>query len=117
MEFSTSTIDKIVREKNHRIQEHLDALDIDKEDHKRLSDILDPDHSGTVGVLELVDGLKRLRGEPRRSDIVTVDLMVRALQEKVHEILDEVKAVKDLTRRAGKRHRKTSPPPVEEMKP
>merc|ERR1712050_708623 len=63
--------------------EALDNLDIDPGDHPYLADILDPDQSGSIGIIELVDGLKRLRGEPRRSDIVTVDLMVRSLQSKV----------------------------------
>lgn len=72
-------------------------LDVDSHDHRRLSDILDPDHSGTIGVLELIDGLNRLRGEPRRSDVVSIDLMVRSLQERVEEVLDRVNEVKMFT--------------------
>lgn len=62
------------------IVEALHDLDIDPGDHSYLSDILDPDNSGTVRVSEIVDGLRRLRGDPRRSDVVTIDLMVRSLQ-------------------------------------
>jgi len=67
----------------------LDALDIDKQDHERLSDILDPDNGGTFSIIELVDGLRRLRGEPRRSDIIKVDLMIRSTQVSVQKMATE----------------------------
>jgi len=89
VEFSRQVIENVLQE-DDIVKKALDALDIDPHDHGRLSDILDPDHSGTIGVLELVEGLRRLRGDPRRSDIVTVDLMVRSLQTKVDERSDEV---------------------------
>jgi len=71
----------------------LNDLDIDPGDHQYLSDILDPDNSGGVCVSELVDGLRRLRGDPRRSDIVTVDLMVRSMQRQVGAIDASVAAL------------------------
>merc|ERR1712113_1283932 len=46
--------------------------------------------SGTVAIHELVDGLRRLRGEPRRSDIVKVDLMVRSMQQDIKDIRERV---------------------------
>jgi hypothetical protein len=58
----------------------LSNLDIQEEDHEYLDDILDPDNGGSVTIVDLVDGLQRLRGDPRRSDIVTIDLMIRSLQ-------------------------------------
>jgi len=68
--------------------EVLDGLDVDPSDRDCLGDIIDADHSGTIGILEFVNGLQRLRGNnPRRSDVVSVDLMVRDLQEKVDELL------------------------------
>jgi len=89
VEFTREMVEHAV---NHdkNVQDALEALDIDQNDHSRLSDILDPDHSGSIGVLELVDGLRRLRGEPRRSDVVAVDLMVRSLQDKCEMVLEEV---------------------------
>jgi len=72
----------------------LNALDIVPEDRDYLSDILDPDNGGTINVIELVEGLRRLRGEPRRSDIVTVNLMLRSLQHdiaSVHELCEQSK--------------------------
>merc|ERR1712129_202871 len=84
-EFARDQFNTVVTQ-NEQARHALIELDIDPEDHKYLSDILDPDNSGTIGVLELVDGLQRLRGEPRRSDTIAIDLMVRSLQEKVDDI-------------------------------
>jgi len=77
-------MDEIVREP--AVRKVLIALDIDPDDHQYLSDILDPDNSGKIGIAELIDGLKRLRGGPRRSDIVSVDLMIRSLQQMVLDL-------------------------------
>eukprot|EP00928_Gymnodinium_smaydae_P002827 TRINITY_DN11030_c0_g1_i1.p1 TRINITY_DN11030_c0_g1~~TRINITY_DN11030_c0_g1_i1.p1 ORF type:complete len:696 (-),score=123.33 TRINITY_DN11030_c0_g1_i1:132-2219(-) len=41
----------------------LNSLDILPDDHKYLFDILDNDNTGSIKVTQLVDGLKRLRGE------------------------------------------------------
>merc|ERR1719149_598043 len=64
----------------------LEDLDINADDHDRLSSVLDPDNSGEVSTVELLEGLQKLRGDPRRSDIVTVDLMLRAVQRDVTAI-------------------------------
>jgi len=85
VEFPNEVVDKIVHN-DHRAKEALNKLDIDPIDHAFLADILDPQNDGNITVLELIDGLKRLRGEPRRSDIITIDLMVRSLQERIDEI-------------------------------
>lgn len=69
----------------------LDGLDINPDDHRYLADILDPDNGGSIGMVDLVDGLARLRGDPRRSDIVAVDLMVRSLQVEIGKIIDYTK--------------------------
>jgi hypothetical protein len=61
----------------------LEDLDINADDHDRLSTVLDPDNSGGISTVELLEGLQKLRGDPRRSDIVTVDLMLRAVQRDV----------------------------------
>jgi len=83
-----SVIDEVV--KDEAAIQALNDLDIDPEDHAYLSDILDPDNGGTIEICELVDGLRRLRGEPRRSDIVSVDLMIRALQKAVSEMQTKI---------------------------
>jgi len=61
-------------------------LEIDAADHKYLFDILDADNTGSITLIEFIDGLKRLRGTPRRSDIITIDLMAREIQEQIHQI-------------------------------
>lgn len=76
----------------------LDDLEIDPEDHEFLSDILDPDNSGSVGLFEFVDGLRRLRGVPRRSDIVAVDLMVRSIQKHLLDVEGMVRQFTDAVR-------------------
>lgn len=42
-----------------------------------------------------MDGLRRLRGEARRSDIVTVDLMARNIYGKVDRILERLDASRE----------------------
>eukprot|EP00928_Gymnodinium_smaydae_P074570 TRINITY_DN57600_c0_g1_i1.p1 TRINITY_DN57600_c0_g1~~TRINITY_DN57600_c0_g1_i1.p1 ORF type:complete len:589 (+),score=84.37 TRINITY_DN57600_c0_g1_i1:51-1817(+) len=93
-EFTREDVDRMI--KDDVAIAALDALDIDSDDHKHLSDILDPDNGGTIDVLEMVDGLDRLRGQPRRSDIVQIDMMVRALQSKTEEILHCVRAIMNM---------------------
>jgi len=88
IDFDRMVMEKLVR--CDAVKMSLNALDIDPADHKMLWDILDPDHSGRISMLELVNGLQRLRGVPRRSDTVTVQLMMRALQEQVDEIHERV---------------------------
>jgi len=84
-EFSKEVLHRIVRS-DPKAKEALNKLDIDPCDHAFLPDILDPQNDGFITVLELLDGVKRLRGEPRRSDIITVDLMVRSLQQRIDDI-------------------------------
>eukprot|EP00931_Biecheleriopsis_adriatica_P072739 TRINITY_DN47153_c0_g1_i1.p1 TRINITY_DN47153_c0_g1~~TRINITY_DN47153_c0_g1_i1.p1 ORF type:complete len:558 (-),score=116.26 TRINITY_DN47153_c0_g1_i1:119-1792(-) len=71
---------------DERARKALDELDINRDDHRYLSDILDPCNDGSLSVGEIVDGLERLRGDPRRSDIVAVDLMVRQLQTRLEQV-------------------------------
>jgi len=84
-EISRELFDEVI-ETDGNAQQALQELDIQRADHRYLSDILDPDNSSTIGVFELIDGLQRLRGDPRRSDIIAVDLMVRSIQLKVDDI-------------------------------
>merc|ERR1719362_519130 len=83
--FPRQVIDEVVHHDEQALHA-LTKLDIDPSDHNNLSDILDPGNTGSVSIVSLVDGLKRLRGEPRRSDIITVDLMIRSSQHKVDDI-------------------------------
>lgn len=75
----------------------LEALDITAEDREFLSEILDPDGNGTINVIEIVEGLGRLRGEPRRSDIVTVNLILRSLQRQMEDLLEGMREVSSVS--------------------
>eukprot|EP00929_Paragymnodinium_shiwhaense_P005549 TRINITY_DN10770_c0_g2_i5.p1 TRINITY_DN10770_c0_g2~~TRINITY_DN10770_c0_g2_i5.p1 ORF type:complete len:808 (+),score=151.15 TRINITY_DN10770_c0_g2_i5:82-2424(+) len=66
--------------------EALEDLDVDPEDHTHLADILDVEQSGNIAIIELLQGIKRLRGNPRRSDIVAIDLTCRAMQNTLKQI-------------------------------
>jgi len=86
MDVPRTVLDHVIAN-DKTVMQALFNLDIDQQDHKHLSDILDPDNSGSISILEFIDGLKRLRGDARRSDIITVDLMIRSLQERIGEML------------------------------
>merc|ERR1712187_290106 len=92
VEMNRSVVDELV--KIPECKKALDDLDIEHQDHRRLAEILDYDHSGTIDVFEFVNGLLRLRGQPRRSDIVSIDLMVRSLQTLAQQISEDVYAIK-----------------------
>jgi len=64
----------------------LDALDIDPEDQKHISQIADYNQAGSVSVVQLLNVLQRLRGIPRRSDIISVELVCQGILSYVLEI-------------------------------
>lgn len=66
-------------------QSVLRELDIADEDQFDLFDTLDVDGSGTVDINELLAGIAKLRGDPRRSDIVAVSLLLRSVQAELRE--------------------------------
>eukprot|EP00928_Gymnodinium_smaydae_P028869 TRINITY_DN21900_c0_g2_i1.p1 TRINITY_DN21900_c0_g2~~TRINITY_DN21900_c0_g2_i1.p1 ORF type:complete len:634 (-),score=84.28 TRINITY_DN21900_c0_g2_i1:23-1861(-) len=90
LEVPNSLIDELVSD--DIVRAALDALDLDPNDVEHLSEILDPDHGGTINVIELVRGVWCLRGEPRRSDIVSLNLMMRNVQLTLQEILTQLTA-------------------------
>jgi hypothetical protein len=69
----------------------LHDLEIDPSDHKYLFDIIDNDNTGGIFVTQISDGLERLRGDPRRSDIICVDLMVRSIQSQTDFLVHAAK--------------------------
>jgi len=85
---SNAVIDSVIESEVGR--NSLLDLDICQADHPYLTDILDSDNCGSIQVNEFIDGIRRLRGDPRRSDIVCVDLMVRAIQKSMGELLTKV---------------------------
>jgi len=59
-----------------------DNLDIPYEERLDLFEILDADCSGSLGLSEITSGLKKLRGPPRRSDVIGNGLTARAMQQR-----------------------------------
>jgi len=78
--------------KDPAVQKALTDLEIDEADHKYLFDILDNDNTGSITVTQLSDGVERLRGDPRRSDIICIDLMLRSIQEQTTFLTQASKA-------------------------
>jgi len=74
---------------DREVQRLMDELDIPP-DRAHLFDILDADGSGGIQVQELVQGLLKVRGEARRSDIIGSLLAVRAVQDMVRELHQDV---------------------------
>eukprot|EP00928_Gymnodinium_smaydae_P000381 TRINITY_DN10149_c0_g1_i3.p1 TRINITY_DN10149_c0_g1~~TRINITY_DN10149_c0_g1_i3.p1 ORF type:complete len:635 (-),score=101.53 TRINITY_DN10149_c0_g1_i3:285-2189(-) len=79
---------------HQQFQEVLRDLDVNEEDQLDLFETLDVDGGGTLDLVELVTGIKKLRGEARKSDIIGVSLVVRHLQG----ILREQKEQKEVQR-------------------
>jgi len=73
---------------DERVIGALNELDINSDDHPYLFDILDADNSQVMFVTEVIDGIARLRGEPRRSDTITIDLMVRSIQTQCNALVE-----------------------------
>jgi hypothetical protein len=90
MEITIDTFNRTLRS-DPRMTASLLALDIGEDDHQGLFDVLDSDNGGSLKFEELTSGIERLRGDPRRSDIIGVDLMLRSVQENVNQILAAVK--------------------------
>jgi len=99
LEVSAAKVDEVVQDPI--AMRALGDLDIDPEDNARLSELLDPDNGGTISIRDLVDGLRRLRGEPKRSDIVACDLMIRSTQLAVYDCLERLTQIYGLLKKPG----------------
>lgn len=64
---------------NSTFSDILQDLDICEEDSQCLFDTLDADVSGSLDMEELLVGIEKLRGDARRSDIVSVNLKINNL--------------------------------------
>lgn len=73
-----------------RFHNLLDSLDVPPEDRMNLFDTFDVDGGGTLDLHEFVLGISRLRGDARRSDVVSVGLIARSLQRELRDFQDAV---------------------------
>eukprot|EP00928_Gymnodinium_smaydae_P070631 TRINITY_DN54430_c0_g1_i1.p1 TRINITY_DN54430_c0_g1~~TRINITY_DN54430_c0_g1_i1.p1 ORF type:complete len:596 (+),score=92.65 TRINITY_DN54430_c0_g1_i1:65-1852(+) len=81
---------------DEEVQDVLEDLDIYRDDHDRLKDILDSSDDGWISIGDLMQGLQKLRGTPRRSDIIEVDLMVRYMQEDLLDLYRDCLALREV---------------------
>lgn len=70
----------------------LKDLDVCEEDRQHLFETLDADVSGTIDFEELLVGIEKLRGDARRSDIVSVNLKISTLVSHLQCEFESVKA-------------------------
>eukprot|EP00928_Gymnodinium_smaydae_P029546 TRINITY_DN22216_c0_g1_i1.p1 TRINITY_DN22216_c0_g1~~TRINITY_DN22216_c0_g1_i1.p1 ORF type:complete len:676 (-),score=131.29 TRINITY_DN22216_c0_g1_i1:134-2050(-) len=79
MTLAAEDFDRIIEDPD--IQSILEELDVPEDDRRALFDVLDADGGGQLEMEELIKGIIKLRGDPRRSDVVHVGLVLRSLQE------------------------------------
>eukprot|EP00928_Gymnodinium_smaydae_P006070 TRINITY_DN12113_c0_g1_i1.p1 TRINITY_DN12113_c0_g1~~TRINITY_DN12113_c0_g1_i1.p1 ORF type:complete len:570 (-),score=74.29 TRINITY_DN12113_c0_g1_i1:555-2264(-) len=65
------------------VQEILDALDVADDDQHNLFETLDADGGGTIDMEELCNGISKLRGDPCRSDIISINFKLQNVQEEL----------------------------------
>merc|ERR1712039_802583 len=80
---------------DHNFNEILRDLDVDEEDQFNLFETLDLDGNGFLDLNELFEGITKLRGDARRSDVITIQLMIRALHMELREFSKQVLHVLD----------------------
>eukprot|EP00435_Cladocopium_sp_Y103_P071219 s12_g37.t1 len=83
------------------VQSLMDDLDLPP-DRANLFEVIDADGSGTLKVSELVQGLLKVRGELKKSDVVATSLAIQSLQQLIVEMRGEVKlAQQQIMRKLG----------------
>merc|ERR1712232_855773 len=75
---------------NPKFADILRDLDIAEEDMFNLFETLDADGSGSIDLEELTDGIAKLRGGARRSDIIAVNFMLRSVQQENQEFFSTI---------------------------
>merc|ERR1712039_924743 len=73
---------------HEEFQQILRDLDVEDEEQHDLFDTLDVDGGGTLDLEELISGIAKLRGEARRSDIISVGLRVRSTQDELQAFME-----------------------------
>jgi len=79
IELNKELFDKVMRRDD--VRKFLDMLDIRAENRVDLFSVLDSDGGGSLSLSEILKGFQMLRGDPRRTDVVSVRLVLRTLQE------------------------------------
>jgi hypothetical protein len=74
--------------KDERVRHLFNDLDVDESNLIDLFDVLDADGGGTLQLEEIILGIAKLRGDARRSDVISVGLVLRSLQNSLQEFKD-----------------------------
>merc|ERR1712196_706487 len=80
---SRATYMNVIKER--KVQEIMEELEIFNE-RVHLFDVLDANGDGKLSLQELVQGLLRLSGEPKKSDVLAAVLGIRAVHDAVQEV-------------------------------
>eukprot|EP00928_Gymnodinium_smaydae_P030398 TRINITY_DN22628_c0_g2_i3.p1 TRINITY_DN22628_c0_g2~~TRINITY_DN22628_c0_g2_i3.p1 ORF type:complete len:689 (-),score=80.67 TRINITY_DN22628_c0_g2_i3:85-2097(-) len=76
-----------------RFSELLSELDISTEDQMDLFETFDVDGSQSLDLVELLQGVKKLRGDPHRSDVIGVSLLVRGVMDSLENMQHSVDSI------------------------
>jgi len=74
-----------------RFMDVLNNMDISAEDRVDLFDTMDADGGGTLELEEMLMAMAKLRGKPRRSDLVNISLVTRNVQTELRTFLSEMR--------------------------
>jgi hypothetical protein len=92
MEILQAEFEKMAKDQRAQLIFH--ALELPPEDCESLFEIFDADGGGSLTLEEILRGIKKLRGDPRRSDVIAVALMMRATQEQLRTLGADVLALR-----------------------
>eukprot|EP00405_Crypthecodinium_cohnii_P035549 CAMPEP_0206528726 /NCGR_PEP_ID=MMETSP0325_2-20121206/2156_1 /ASSEMBLY_ACC=CAM_ASM_000347 /TAXON_ID=2866 /ORGANISM="Crypthecodinium cohnii, Strain Seligo" /LENGTH=161 /DNA_ID=CAMNT_0054024463 /DNA_START=1046 /DNA_END=1528 /DNA_ORIENTATION=+ len=81
MEITPDVMDTVMTRPG--VHEIFRDLALAEEDMVSLFETLDADGSGTIDMAELFDGIQKLRGAPRRSDVVGLNIMMQQLWQEM----------------------------------
>lgn len=94
MDITPALFDKLRR--HQKFRDILCDLDISDEDQLDLFDTLDVDGNGSIDLEEFVGGISKLRGDARRSDIVSVSLIVKSMRDDLGHVVAAVGEIRKM---------------------
>merc|ERR1712187_760643 len=89
---SRRVIERTIEEDESAVKALL-SLDIDPFDLCKLGKILDHNHSGVVNVIDMLNGLQRMRGTAKRRDTISVELVLEGVQEQLYRLMLETESI------------------------